>query len=273
MTILVTGVTGLVGARLLPRLVDQGLDCRALVRGGKAVPVGATSIEGDLQQPASLRGAVERVTAIIHLAAVFRTHDEDLIWKSNLEGTRNLIAATKAYAPDARFIMASTSTVYPADGSRPGSEKDDVAPTEAYPASKVAAEAELRSSGLKWSILRFGFVYGDGDGHMEALPGYRASGLFKFHPAGRMSTVHHRDIATVVDLALTGALDGQTVNVSDDAPTTYFELFQLIGATMEPSSEPLTNPWHGHMDNTLARSIGFGPTVATVHQAVSEKLM
>ena len=30
-TLLVTGATGLVGSRLLPRLVEDGFDCRALV--------------------------------------------------------------------------------------------------------------------------------------------------------------------------------------------------------------------------------------------------
>lgn len=50
MTILLTGVTGLVGARLLPRLVSAGLDCRALVRGGKAVPAGVEAMEGDLRR-------------------------------------------------------------------------------------------------------------------------------------------------------------------------------------------------------------------------------
>lgn len=76
-----------------------------------------------------------------------------------------------------------------------------------------------------------------------------------------------------MNLALTGALDGHVVNVSDDAPTTFFELFEFVGARMEPSSEPLVNPWHGHMDNTLARSLGFRPTVSTIHQAVREQLL
>ncbi|APO77004.1 NAD-dependent epimerase/dehydratase domain-containing protein (plasmid) [Rhizobium etli 8C-3] len=72
--------------------------------------------------------AVEGVSAIIHLAAVFRTPDTDLIWKSNLEGTRNLIAAAKACAPEARFIMASTSNVYDADSPHPGREDDAANP-------------------------------------------------------------------------------------------------------------------------------------------------
>ncbi len=273
MTILVTGTTGLVGARLLPRLVAAGEDCRALVRGGKEVPAGVTAVEGDLQNPASLARAVEGVSAIVHLAAVFRTPDTDLIWKSNLDGTRNLIAAAKAHVPEARFIMASTSNIYNQDTPRPGREDDAADPQQAYPASKLAAEKELRTSGLNWSILRFGFVYGDGDGHVESLPKYVASGQAKFHPAARMSMVHHRDIATAVNLALTGALDGHVVNVSDDAPTSYYEPFELVGETMEPSSEPLANPWHLHIDNTLARSLSFQPTVRTVYQAVQDKLM
>ena len=273
MTILVTGVTGLVGARLLPRLVQAGVDCRALVRGGKEVPAGAQAVEGDLQDPASLVRAVKGVSAIVHLAAVFRTPDKNLIWRSNLDGTRHLIAATKAHAPDARFIMASTSNVYNSDSPRPGREGDAAEPQQAYPASKLAAEGDLRASGLNWSILRLGFVYGEGDGHLEALPRYLASGIAKFHPAGRMSMLHHRDVAVAVNLAMTGALDGHVVNVSDDAPTTFFELFGLVGGMMEPSSEPLSNPWHGHMDNTLARSLGFRPTVNTIQQAVLEKLL
>ena len=55
MTILVTGGTGLVGSRLLRRFVDAGVDCRALVRPGKEVPVGATPVEGDLLDADSLK--------------------------------------------------------------------------------------------------------------------------------------------------------------------------------------------------------------------------
>lgn len=271
MTVLVTGATGLVGARLLPRLAAAGLHCRALMRGGKEAPGGVSAIEADLLDPPSLMQAVDGVSAIIHLAAVFRTPDTDLIWKSNLEGTRNLIAATKARAPEARFILASTSNVYDADSPRPSREDDAAEPQQAYPASKLAAENTLRLSGLTWSIQRFGFVYGEMDGHLEELP--RLVAHFKMHPAQRMSLVHHRDIATAIGLALTGALDGRIVNIADEAPTSIYELVALVGGTMEPSSEPLANPWRLHMDVSLARSLGFQPVVRTVHQAVQERLM
>ena len=268
MTILVTGGTGLVGSRVLKRLVEAGIDCRALVRPGKELPTGVTAIEGDILNPESLAVAVEGISAIIHLAAAFRTPNEDEIWNVNLTGTRNLIAAVKDHSPDARFIMASTSNVYDSDISHPGREDDPVTPTLAYPASKVEAENDLRKSGLNWSVLRLAFVYGDDDGHLQSAP-ERLAGM-KWHPAQRMSLIHHRDIATAVELALTGAMDGRVVNICDEAPTTLYEIAQIVGATYEPSAEPLTNPWRLHMDGTLARSLGFKPKVLTVYQASRE---
>jgi UDP-glucose 4-epimerase len=271
MTILITGATGLVGERLVPRLVQAGLDCRLLLRAGKACPAGATAVTGDILDPSTLSEAVQGVSAIVHLAAVFRSPDTDLIWRSNLEGTRNLIAAVQADAPDARFIMASTSNVYNRDSTHPGRETDSVEPEQVYPASKVAAEKLLRESGLNWSILRFPFVYGDGDGHLEALP--KHLGAAGFHPANRMSTIHHRDIATAMKLAMAGAFDGRIVNIADEAPTTIYELVGLVGHQMELSSKAMENPWYLHVDASLARSLGFRPTVRSVYQASQEGIM
>jgi UDP-glucose 4-epimerase len=183
------------------RFVDAGVDCRALVRPGKEVPAGATPVEGDLLEADSLQQAAG-VSAIVHLAAGSRTQNEDDIWRANLDGTKNLIAAAKARAPQVRFVMASTGLVYDADASHPGLEDDATNPKLAYPASKIAAENELRNSGLNWSILRLPFVYGDGDGHLAAVPEVVAR--FKWHPAKTFSLVHHRDVARAVDLALTG---------------------------------------------------------------------
>jgi nucleoside-diphosphate-sugar epimerase len=271
MTILMTGTTGLVGARLLPRLLNAGLECRVLLRPGTMAPAGAKSVPGDILDPASLVEAVAGVSAVVHLAAVFRTPDEDLIWRTNREGTLNLIAAVKAHAPTARFILASTSHVYGTDKTHPGREDDAVDPSHAYPASKAAAEKALRDSGLNWSVLRFPFVYGDGDGHFEALPEHLAAG--NWHPAQRLSTIHHRDLAMAVQMALDGQMDGRIVNIADDAPTSVYELASLVGKPMHGSSAPLENPWHLHVDASLARSLGFQPSVGTVFQAIREKLL
>ena len=61
------------------------------MREGKAIPSGVTPTEGDILDPASLAGAVKDVSAILYFAAVLRTPEQETIWKTNLEGTRNLI--------------------------------------------------------------------------------------------------------------------------------------------------------------------------------------
>jgi UDP-glucose 4-epimerase len=271
MTILVTGGTGLVGSRLLRRFVDAGVDCRALVRAGRKVPAGAARVEGDLLEADSLKQAVEGAGAIVHLAAVLRTTNADDIWRANLDGTRNLIAAAKAHAPHVRFVMASTGLVYDEDASHPGMEEDSVHPRLPYPASKVAAENELRNSGLTWSVLRLGFVYGDGDEHLAGVP--KIVAVLKWHPAQAFSMIHQRDVASAVELALTGAMDGRIVNIVDDAPTTLYEMARIVGASIESSAEPLTNPWWGRVDGSRSRSLGFRPMISTVYQAAQEGIL
>lgn len=268
MTILVTGGTGLVGSRLLKRMVAAGLDCRGIVRSGKELPAGVAPVVADLNDPASLVPAVQGVSAVIHLAALLRTQNEADIWTANVEGTRNIVEAVRSNAPDARFIMASTGLVYNVDSPYPAKEDDAVAPKMAYPASKVAAEEVLRRSGLAWSILRLGFVYGDEDGHLQMLP--KLVDMFKWHPAAKLSLVHHRDIDTAVELALTGALDSRIVNIVDEAPTSLYELTSMIGMPIAPSAEPLANPWFGQMNGGLAASLGFVAKVPTVIHARRE---
>jgi nucleoside-diphosphate-sugar epimerase len=271
MTILITGATGLVGTRLLPRLVVAGNDIRVLVRAGKTVVAGVTVIEGDILDATSVAAAVDGIDAIVHLAAVLRTPQPEQIWAVNLEGTRNLIEAAKKHAPGARFILASTGLVYNEETARPSLESDEVAPKRDYPASKVAAEQLLRDSELNWSILRFGFVYGDGDGHIGQIP--HIAQLLKLHPANRLSMVHHRDIAGFVKMAISGAFDGRIVNTVDEAPMTIHELSKIAGAPLDLSNAPLANPWAGVLDGTQAQELGFYPEVRTTFQAIQEGIL
>lgn len=98
MKILVTGATGKVGSRLVPRLLAKGYNVSILVRDAiKAsglADLGAKVIKGDLYNPATLPNAVTGMDAVIHLAALFRTFtDNEGIVKTNREGlsTRTLI--------------------------------------------------------------------------------------------------------------------------------------------------------------------------------------
>jgi nucleoside-diphosphate-sugar epimerase len=174
-------------------------------------------------------------------------------------------------APSARFVLASTSNVYAADIDRPAREDDRTTDDHPYPASKLAAEAEVQASGLTWAVLRFPFIYGDGDGHIEASP--PRFGQMQRHPAQRLSVLHHDDLAAGVRLALDGAMDGKIVNLADDAPLTVYDIARLAGVTYPASSEPLVNPWQGQVDTALAAQLGFHPRITTAQQAARDHLL
>lgn len=77
----------------------------------------------------------------------------------------------------------------------------------------------------------------------------------------------------MVRLALTGAADGRVVNLTDDAPVTVWEMAELAGDPVEASAAPLANPWSGRMDGSLARALGFRPTVPTIRAALTERIL
>ena len=252
--------------------LHPGSNAAPLVRGDLELPAGTTAVRGDLGDPGSLEAAVQGIDAVVHLAALFRTDDEDAIWRANLDGTQNLVDAVRTH-------HAPGPVRHGEHGQRLRRRRRTARPrdrrllTDArVPASKVAAEQVLRDGGLTWSILRLPFVYGDGDGHLASLGAL--ADRFGLHPAHTYSVAHHRDIAAVVQLALTGVMDGRTVNVTDDsAPVTVYEMAQLGGNPVAASAEPLTDPWSGRMDGTLLRGFGFRPTVPTIHAAAHDGIL
>jgi putative NADH-flavin reductase len=79
MNIFVTGATGKIGSRFVPRLLQRGHNVSVLVRNvaniGKLAQ-GLHVIEGDLMQPDRYTDALKGVDVVVHLAAQFRGVDE-----------------------------------------------------------------------------------------------------------------------------------------------------------------------------------------------------
>jgi NADH dehydrogenase len=150
--ILITGASGFLGRVLVHRAIAQGHAVRALVRRpGPDLDLPAETVyQGDVTDPATLAGAVDDVRAVIHAAATTSetAPDEALSRRTNVEGTRNLIEACRR-AGVGRWVQISSLSANPGN-------------TSVYGRTKFAADEEVRRSGLRWTILQPGTIYGPG---------------------------------------------------------------------------------------------------------------
>jgi dihydroflavonol-4-reductase len=108
---LVTGATGFVGWHVARKLLDRGDRVRALARDPARIREldGVEAVRGDLRDPDSLARAVEGCGVVFHVAADYRlwTRDPDAMFRSNVDGTRNVLSAAKAAGVD-RVVYTST---------------------------------------------------------------------------------------------------------------------------------------------------------------------
>jgi dihydroflavonol-4-reductase len=111
---LVTGASGFLGWHVARVLVERGIPVRALVRPGSRVDtidaaLDVESVTGDLRDPASLQRAVAGCGLLFHVAADYRlwAKDPSELYRSNVDGTRNLLQAAKAAGIE-RVVYTST---------------------------------------------------------------------------------------------------------------------------------------------------------------------
>ena len=113
MKTLVTGASGFLGSHVARQLVARGDDVRVLLRASSHNrAIGDLSLEyltGDLCDADSLDRAVKGVQRIFHVAADYRlwARRSREIYNSNVDGTKNLLAAAKRASVE-QFIYTST---------------------------------------------------------------------------------------------------------------------------------------------------------------------
>ena len=276
MRILVTGATGRIGARLIPRLLRGGDMVRILVRDVQRADtlqsLGAEVAVGDLTNPVSLRDAVCGIDAIIHLAAFFRGANPAEVQRVNQDGT--LALATLAINTEIkRFVFLSTNLVYGPTNGTVLTEETPPHPATPYPMSKSAAEESLmelyRVRGLDLRILRLAFVYGEGDPHLrEGLSWFR-----QWNPNQPIHLLHHADVAQAIMLVVgKDGLHGQIYNVADDEPVKVGDVLRVYDEdpVEEAFSRPLNREWLQIMDTHKIHTLGFRPRFPSIQNAVLE---
>ncbi|MCR4614841.1 MAG: NAD-dependent epimerase/dehydratase family protein [Clostridiales bacterium] len=111
-----TGATGHIGYALLKELQKNGEKVRILIR--KDLPIfdgiDCEKVYGDVTDLSSLEKAFEGADVVYHLAGIIEinTTDESRIYKVNVDGTKNVVAACKKCGVR-RLVYASSVDVFP----------------------------------------------------------------------------------------------------------------------------------------------------------------
>ncbi|MDA0333537.1 MAG: NAD(P)H-binding protein [bacterium] len=204
---LVTGATGYTGRRLVHRLVHSGHSVRVLVRPDshvESLPEGIEILRGDLDDPATLRPALEGVSRIYHLAHV--------------RFTGNLMPHVPADV--AHVVIVSSLRAL----SRVAS------PTVAQVLSGETAVAGAR---VPWTILRPSMIFGDGDDRNISRLVSRVRQGNWIPTMGRHCLHQPVYVGDVVEAILAcveaPAARGQTYAIAGAMPLTWDALIHAVG--------------------------------------------
>lgn len=159
--VLITGSSGLLGSNLA-FMLSESFAVHIVVHNNPIKLRNSQVHTADITNSANILGLVERVNPayIIHTAALTNVDYCELhqpeAWKTNVEGTRNVVEATKRI--NSKLVYISTDSVF--DG-RKGMYKEEDArnPLNFYTLTKAEGEKIVAQSSSSFVILRTN-IYG-----------------------------------------------------------------------------------------------------------------
>ncbi len=192
----ITGATGMLGSHIAERLTARGEQVRALVRPASDTAflkgLGAELVFGDINDPVSLRRAVDGADVVYHCAArvgewgPWRQFQEQVI-----DVAGRVFDACRA-AGVGRVLHVSSITVYghPAERAALFTEDEPLGQNlwlwDYYCRAKIETEDLCRRYPGDWTIVRPSWIYGPRD--RTTLPR-----LFKAMKAGRVAIIGRGD--------------------------------------------------------------------------------
>lgn len=224
--ILVTGATGLVGRYLVPQLAEAGWPVRVLVPVRRSErprhlvwPAGVDMINGDLNDPEGLHRAMQGVHTVFHLASAQWWGKRRDLERVDVEGTRNLVSAARSARIGRLFYL-----------SQLGAE-----PSSAYALMRVKGQVEglVRNSGIAYTVMRSGVIFGPEDRFVNGIAMLlRSNPLFFFQPGHGENLLHPLYVLDLVT-ALQNSLEridliDATIEIGGAEYVTYNELVRTV---------------------------------------------
>lgn len=195
MKILITGITGRIGANVAQQFLQRGHDVRGFVWPGdrqaeKMRSVGAEIVEGDLASSADVNAAAEDQEVILHLGAAFQAggpFTPEQYMDTNVKGTFNVLQASLELGDQLRHVIVTSTDAtmfkYPPNGIDTPIAEDSLplVTTDWYGYSKVLCENLVnryyRHENLRATVIRFANVWGAGE--ILKFPAFHLSTFLK----------------------------------------------------------------------------------------------
>ena len=225
--ILITGATGLVGSHLALQLLENGEKIRAIYRNQSSILATKSLfewyekghlfdkiewIQADITDIPSLEIAFANVVSVFHCAALisFDPNDEELLRKTNIEGTANMVNLSLSHGVKKVGFVSSIAAL----GDLKEHETIITEETEwnpekhhsDYAISKYGAEMEIwrgQQEGLQVVVINPGIILGPGfwkQGSGKLFTAV-ANGL-KFYTKGTSGFVSVNDVVNLLIMAM-----------------------------------------------------------------------
>jgi nucleoside-diphosphate-sugar epimerase len=235
--ILITGSSGFIGSKVTAALAAAGHRVRAASRrpGIIAHPDNIEWVRlPNLESAVDWDSLVAGIDIVVHLAAIaHRSHaDSPDYAKANRIATVNLVQACRRQGIKRLVFMSSIGAQAGSAADHLVTEIDEPRPITAYDRAKLAAEEEIRLSGVPFSILRPVIVYGPGAKanialmvRIAALPLPIPFGAFK----NQRSLLSIDNLTQAIVLCLDDpATLNQTFIVCDREPISLADMFATL---------------------------------------------
>lgn len=246
--VLITGVNGFIARHLAEHLRARGVAVRGTVRRPDAAAGldedGIDGVRASLADRDRLAEAAQGCRAIVHAAAWTGGPEvsPEAGYAVNVDGTANVLAAARA-AGVGRIVYLSSVAVYGLNRARLLDERASTPRVgQAYPDSKIVAEALVRESGLPYVIVRPASTYGPrGDAWtLGPIGTIRAGRLVLLGRDDGLVTPGYIDnVVGGLWLTLTEpAALGETFNLCDDRAVTYRQFYLAYAGMLGQSTLP-----------------------------------
>jgi CDP-glucose 4,6-dehydratase len=266
--ILITGCTGLLGSWMTISLVERGANVIGLIRD--LVPKSNLNRSGFDENIVTVRGEVEdysllertineyEIDTVFHLAAqtivTIANRNPISTFKSNIEGTWNILEACRRSPLVERIVVASSDKAYGDQVKLPYDERTSLEGRHPYDVSKSCADlicrAYYETYELPVCVTRCGNFYGGGDLNFNRIiPGTIRSVLNNERPTIRSDGTLLRDYFYIKDgaeayLLLAKSMDDKTIhgeafNFSTEQPLSVVDIVKKILKVMESELEPM----------------------------------